>query len=177
MNSFAEREFRDALGQFATGVVIVTADVSGQRLASTVSSFNSVSLRPPLVLFSIARSSHSLEGWQAAEHYGVTVLAEHQIDLSNRFAKPQTDKWKGFETDQMQNGAPLLPNWLAYFECTSYARYDGGDHEILMGRVTRFVVHSSHSAPLLFYQGKYRRLAAEIPIIPPHDADVWPHGW
>lgn len=177
MTPFTEREFRNALGQFATGVVIATAEVDGQRIGSTMSSFNTVSLTPPLILFSIALSARGLAAWQAAQHYGVTVLAAHQIDLSNRFAKAQTDKWEGLEIAKMENGAPLLPDWLAYFECTPYARYEGGDHEIFVGRVTRFKSRASTSSPLLFFQGKYRHLESDVPVHPPLDSEVWPHAW
>jgi flavin reductase (DIM6/NTAB) family NADH-FMN oxidoreductase RutF len=76
----------------------------------------------------------------------------------------------------MQNGAPLLPDWLMYFECDPYARYDGGDHEIFLGKVTRFEQRAAHSAPLVFYRGKYRNLAGDS-IAPPPDTDIWLHGW
>jgi flavin reductase (DIM6/NTAB) family NADH-FMN oxidoreductase RutF len=177
MDEFTERDFRDALGQFATGVVVITAEVDGQRLGATISSFNAVSLTPPLILFSIARSAQSLPAWQAAKHYGVTVLAEHQRELSNRFAKSGTDKWLGLETQTMRNGAPLLPDWLACFECTPYGRYDGGDHEIFVGMVTRLTRRSGHAAPLVFYGGKYRSLADDFGVAPPGEADIWLHGW
>ena len=87
MTTFTDREFRDALGLFATGVVVVTAEVDGVLLGSTVSSFNSVSLAPPLVLFSLARSARTLDLWLRAAHFGVTVLADDQVELSNRFAR------------------------------------------------------------------------------------------
>lgn len=110
----------------------------GQFLGTTISSFNSVSLALPLVLFSMARSALSLDLWRRAERYGVTVLAEHQTELSNRFARASVDKSKDLRLQVMENGSPLLPNWLAYFECEPYARYDGGDHEIFVGGVLAF---------------------------------------
>ena len=176
MSGFTERSFRDALGQFATGVAIVTAEVSGQRLGSTVSSFNAVSLAPPLVLFSLARSARSLPAWQAAQHYGVTILADHQIGLSNRFAKSGDDKWQAVEATPMKNGAPLLPGWLCFFECDAFARYDGGDHEIFVAKVTHFETRTDQD-PLIFHGGKYRNLASTTLASPPRDADVWLHGW
>jgi flavin reductase (DIM6/NTAB) family NADH-FMN oxidoreductase RutF len=93
--SFTDREFRDALGQFTTGVCVVTAEVDGILLGATVSSFNSVSLAPPLILFSLARSAQTLPLWLKATHFGVTVLAESQTDLSNRFARGGAEKWNG----------------------------------------------------------------------------------
>lgn len=177
MTAFTEREFRDALGQFATGVVVVTADVDGQLLGSTMSSFNAVSLTPPLVLFSIARSAQGLRAWQNARHYGISVLGEDQSALSNRFAKGGSDKWQGLAIARMNNGAPLLPNWTAHFECTPYGRYDGGDHEIFVARVDRFEVSPSTSSPLVFFKGKYRSLAEDpLVVVPPLD-NAWLHGW
>src|SRR5690242_14000434 len=93
--SFTDREFRDALGQFATGVAVVTAEVEGTLLGATVSSFNSVSLAPPLILFSLARSAQSFPLWLNAKQFGVTVLGENQNDISNRFARGGADKWAG----------------------------------------------------------------------------------
>jgi flavin reductase (DIM6/NTAB) family NADH-FMN oxidoreductase RutF len=77
-------------------------------------------------LFSIARFALGFELWRQVEHYGITILAEHQSELSNRFAKSGIDKWKDVDADTMKNGAPLLPEWLAYFECAAYARHHGG---------------------------------------------------
>lgn len=137
MTQFDPCEFRNALGHFATGVAIVTTNADGQFLGTTISSFNSVSLVPPLVLFSMARSAMSLDLWRRAERYGVTVLAEHQTELSNRFARAGVDKFKDLRLQVMENGSPLLPDWLAYFECEPYARYEGGDHEIFVWKRAR----------------------------------------
>lgn len=179
MTSFNAREFRDALSHFATGVAIVTANSGDQLIGSTISSFNSVSLTPPLVLFSIARSALALQLWQQVEHYGVTILAEHQSDLSNRFARSGVDKWKDLRLDTMQNGAPLLPDWLAYFECVPYARHDGGDHEIFVGRVLDFHYRpqAAEARPLVFFRGKYRALESGDAVRTPPEIDVWSHAW
>jgi flavin reductase (DIM6/NTAB) family NADH-FMN oxidoreductase RutF len=151
MTQFDSREFRNALGHFATGVVIVTANFRGQFLGTTISSFNSVSLTPPLVLFSIARSALGLDLWRMVERYGVTVLAEDQSELSNRFARPGANKFKDLRLEAMEGGSPLLPDWLAYFECKPYARYDGGDHEIFVGEVLVFScrAQAEESRPLV----------------------------
>jgi flavin reductase (DIM6/NTAB) family NADH-FMN oxidoreductase RutF len=179
MTSFNEREFRNALRLFATGVAIVTAKSGTQLLGSTISSFNSVSLTPPLILFSIARSALGFELWRQVEHYGITILAEHQSELSNRFAKSRIDKWKDVDADTMKNGAPLLPEWLAYFECAAYARHDGGDHEIFVGRVLDFRCRpqAAESRPLLFFKGKYRSLEQSASVQTPPEIDAWSHAW
>jgi flavin reductase (DIM6/NTAB) family NADH-FMN oxidoreductase RutF len=179
MKNFDAREFRNALGHFATGIVIVTANLNGRLLGTTVNSFNSVSLFPPLVLFSIARSAISHNLWRAVESYGITVLAEHQTDLSTRFARAGEEKFKDLRFEAMENGSPLLPDWLAYFECEPYARYDGGDHEIFVGSVLSFRrrPEGEEIRPLVFYRGKYRSLKLGTQAEPPPDVDVWLHGW
>jgi flavin reductase (DIM6/NTAB) family NADH-FMN oxidoreductase RutF len=173
--NFTAREFRDALGQFPTGVCIVTAEVDGTLLGATVSSFNSVSLDPPLVLFSLARSASAFPLWQKAMHFGVAVLAESQIDLSNRFARSGADKWSGLAPLRGESGVPLLRGALATFECETFARYEGGDHEIIVGRVLSFT--RINASPLLFHAGGYRRIQFDQPIATPPDIDVWLHGW
>ena len=173
--TFADREFRDALALFATGVVVVTANVEGVLLGSTVSSFNAVSLSPPLVLFSLARSAQTFELWSKATLFGVTILAERQNDLSNRFARGGAEKWNGLSPLVGAHGAPLLRGGLATFECEIHARYDGGDHEIILGRVLAF--NRNQAAPLLFFGGKYQRLHSDQPIETPSDTDFYLHGW
>src|ERR1700760_3559891 len=172
--SFTDREFRDALGQFATGVCVITAEVDGVLLGATVSSFNSVSLAPPLVLFSLARSAQTLPLWQQATHFGVTVLAEGQIDLSNRFARGGADKWNGLAPLRGNSGVPLLRGGLVTFECRTYARHDGGDHEIILGEVLEF--SRTASTPLLFHGGRYRRFHFDQKLQTTPEVDVWLHG-
>lgn len=161
-NVFDTRKFRGVLGRFATGVAVVTAEVGGVKLSVTVSSFNSVSLEPPLVLFSIARSALGFDLWQQAEHFAVTVLAAHQQELSNRFGRAGGDKWLGIDVARGLYSAPLIPDGLAYFECKVYARYDGGDHQIVVGEVLHFYEAEAAQAagPLVFYGGRYRHLLA-----------------
>jgi 3-hydroxy-9,10-secoandrosta-1,3,5(10)-triene-9,17-dione monooxygenase reductase component len=175
--AFDERQFRDALGLFATGVAVVTAEVDGVRLATTVSSFNAVSLSPPLVLFSIARKAGSFALWQSADSFAVMVLDERQRDLSTRFAKPGGDKWQNIDPVRGASGAPLLPAWHACFECEVYARYPGGDHEIIVGEVIDLRSSASQEAgPLVFYRGRYHALTVDGGPVP--DAmDMWLHGW
>ena len=177
--AFSDRDFRDALGLFATGVAVITSVASdGTRLGATVSSFSSVSLDPPLVLFSLGRSANAFAAWQAAEHFAVNILAEAQSDISTRFARAMTDKWGGVEPRSGEQGAPLLPGALAWLECTSYAKHDGGDHLIFVGRVTALTIRKSDEArPLVFFSGKYRQLNFQHRIQTPPDSDHWLHGW
>lgn len=155
--------FRAALGHFATGVAVVTATLDGVRLSATVSSFNAVSLNPPLVLFSMARSALSFELWQRADHFAVMVLSREQAEVSSRFSRAGSDKWVGVEVHIAENGAPLIPGGMAYFECDTHARYHGGDHEIIVGEVARFSVQeASEKDPLIFFGGKYRSLAVAM---------------
>ena len=152
------RSFRDALGEFATGVVVVTAVApGGERIGFTVSSFNSVSLDPPLVLFSIARSAFSLGAFVDAKKFAVNVLHAGQEEVSSRFARALESKWSGLDWPSGRNGSPVAPEPLALFECDSYAHYDGGDHVIVVGRVTRFVKNGGRD-PLLFFRGTYHKL-------------------
>lgn len=170
------RAFRNALGRFATGVAIISAEVDGNKLGATVSSFNSVSLEPPLVLFSIARSAYGLAQWKAATALAISILGEHQIDLSNRFARAAGSKWEGLPDRRAGNGSPLPPDVLMHFECRPYAVYDGGDHDIFVCEVTAYAIHQPARQPLLFFSGRYRRLAQEDGTLAPED-NLWLHGW
>lgn len=176
--TFSEREFRNALGLFATGVAVVTTTApDGARVGATISSFNSVSLSPPLVLLSVARSAKAFDVWSAADAYTVNLLKEGQEDLSNRFARSLGDKWAGLRPEE-RDGFLHLPGALAAFACESYARYDGGDHLILVGRVRAFEVTSdAEPRPLVFYKGGYRRLETDRVIDTPQDLDLLLHGW
>lgn len=149
------REFRNALGNFATGVTIVTAvGEDGRRVGLTANSFSSVSLDPPLVLWSLSRKAPSLPVFTDASHFAINVLAEDQVALSNRFASPAKDKFEGVAWRPGLGGAPLIDGCVASFECRNYMQYDGGDHVIFVGHVDRF--DYSARAPLLFVSGGYR---------------------
>ena len=177
--TFAQRSFRDALGLFPTGVAVVTTITrDGARLGTTVSSFNSVSLSPPLVLFSIARSSNSFTAWGEAEAYAVNILHENQDALSTRFARTLAEKWEGTDPLVGQTGALLIPGALVSFECESYARYDGGDHLILVGLVRALTTANvSDPRPLVFYRGAYQRIERGHETSTPQDLDYLLHGW
>jgi flavin reductase (DIM6/NTAB) family NADH-FMN oxidoreductase RutF len=173
------RKFRNALGKFPTGVVVATArSQSGELIGMTMSSFNSVSLDPPLILFSIHRKAMSFAAWQSIAHYAVNVLNEDQEQVSNQFARPSGNKWEGLTLLTGANGAPMLPNAAVVFECASHARYDGGDHEIFIGRVEAVHEHAfTYRRPLIFFEGRYRQLASEASahLLPP-EAELF-HGW
>lgn len=177
-SSFSDREFRDVLGHFATGVAVITSvGPDGARLGATVSSFNSVSLDPPLVLFSIGRNTKAFASWETAQAFTVNILSEEQSAISTRFARAMTDKWQGIEPRIGGNGAALLPGAAAWLECSSYAKHDGGDHLIMVGRVEALALRETGCRPLLFFCGKYRRLDSGYPIDTPPGTDTWLHGW
>jgi flavin reductase (DIM6/NTAB) family NADH-FMN oxidoreductase RutF len=176
MNS---RRFRDAFGQFPTGVVVATArTAAGQLIGMTMSSFNSVSLDPPLILFSVLRRARGFAVWQTVERYAINVLNEEQEQVSNQFARATGDKWDGISPLTGETGVPMLPNAAVVFECQAHARFDGGDHEIFVGRVTALHDHTvNRGRPLVFFEGCYRQLAsAAHPHAPPHEA-VLLYGW
>lgn len=151
------RLYRDALGAFPTGVTVVTTwGPEGTFSGLTVSSFNSVSLDPPLIVWSLSVDSQNLAAFRTCSHYAVNVLAEEQIDLSRRFALNVVDKFAGLEVTQGLGGAPLLPGCCAWFECRNEAQHAGGDHIVFIGRVERF--SRADGAPLIFYGGNYRAL-------------------
>ena len=160
--------FRRALGKFPTGVCIVTCRVDGEALGMTMSSFNSLSLDPPLVLFSIDRRAMGLPLWERAEGYAIHVLAETQQDISNRFARPSPNKWEGIPFRDGLHGAPLLPGAAATFECSAHARHDGGDHRLFIARVERFSADPDRR-PLVFAQGRYAALHRSDT-----EASLWP---
>lgn len=158
--SFDPKEFRRCLGNFATGVTVITAKSSdGTQVGVTANSFNSVSLDPPLVLWSIVKTSSSYAIFENADHFSVNILAADQIDLSNNFAKPSDDKFANIKTLDGIGGAPLLTNTAANFQCEKYQVVDGGDHWIMIGKVVAF--ENFGRAPLLYVQGSY---AGAIPF-------------
>ncbi|MBJ7553495.1 p-hydroxyphenylacetate 3-hydroxylase reductase component [Marinomonas spartinae] len=152
--SFDPKEFRRCLGNFATGVTVMTAKSSdGKQVGVTANSFNSVSLDPPLILWSIVKTSSSYAIFEQSEHFAVNILAADQIDLSNNFAKPSDDKFANIEYTSGVGGSPILSNTAANFQCEKYQVVDGGDHWIMIGKVVAFENHGR--APLLYVQGSY----------------------
>jgi len=148
------RDFRNALGSYATGVTIITAAGSdGKPYGITCNSFASVSLNPPLVLWSLVLYSSSLSTFQNASHFAVNVLGVSQQALANKFAKSSEDKFVGIEWTPGLCGAPLLAEGVANFQCRSVNRYYGGDHVIFLGAVEAYSYNRNE--PLLFARGGY----------------------
>ena len=155
-SSIDPRDFRSALGTYATGVTIITAaSADGKPYGITCNSFASVSLNPPLVLWSLVLYSSSLTVFQNASHFAVNVLGASQQALANRFAKSSDDKFTGVEWTPGLGNAPLLKDSVANFQCRAADRYYGGDHVIFLGAVEAYVY--SRREPLLFARGGYGR--------------------
>jgi 3-hydroxy-9,10-secoandrosta-1,3,5(10)-triene-9,17-dione monooxygenase reductase component len=152
-------EFRGALGRFATGVTIVTTrDGSGNDIGLTANSFNSVSLDPPMVLWSLSRQSLSLPAFTQASYFAVHVLAANQDELAERFARRGIDRFSGLQTERGPGDIPLLADCSARFQCRKAYEYAGGDHVIFVGEVVTF--DHSDRAPLVFHGGRYTVAAA-----------------
>ena len=149
-----QRAFRNALSSFATGVTIATTKgAAGEPVGVTASSFNSVSLDPPLVLWSLAKQSHSFEAFASSGHFAVHVLAANQEDLSNRFARSGQDKFGDLGWHDGLHGSPVLGEHAALFQCLTRNIYEGGDHVIIVGEVMEF--EARDVSPLLFHGGRY----------------------
>lgn len=152
--AFDPLEFRKTLGSFTTGVtVITTCTGEGQPVGVTANSFNSVSLDPPMVLWSLAKSSRSLPAFDSATHWAVHILSAAQEPLSNRFARAGEDKFSGIDTEIGVSGIPLLMNCTARLQCKTTFKYEGGDHIIYVGEVLDF--ERTDAAPLVYQGGKY----------------------
>jgi 3-hydroxy-9,10-secoandrosta-1,3,5(10)-triene-9,17-dione monooxygenase reductase component len=159
------RQFRNALGSFATGVTIVTTlSADGTDVGVTANSFNSVSLDPPMILWSLGKNSTSLDAFMEAEHFAVHVLAMAQESLSGRFAKSNTDKFHGLTVERGRDGIPLLPGCAARFQCRTAYRHEGGDHIIIVGVVDDF--DHDGLAPLAFHGGRYGMFIRNEPPAP-----------
>ncbi len=157
-----ERELRDALGTFATGVAIVTTTPSdGRPRGMTVNSFAAVSLSPPLVLWNVADNSPSSAAFRDATHFAVNVLALEQLEYSRQFSRATPDKFAHVPFSLSPTGCPILAGAVAHFECAREHVYTGGDHAIIVGRVLRFT-HAS-APTLVFCQGRYQRTVALEP--------------
>ena len=150
--SFSIADFRAALGMFATGVTIVTArGADGEPVGLTANSFNSVSLEPPLVLWSLARSAGSMPAFERGSHYTINILAADQHALAERFASKAADRFRDL---MFREGA------AAVFECFNRSRYEEGDHVIFVGEVERCEQRAG-AQPLIFHGGRY---FTELPL-------------
>ncbi len=152
---FSTSEFRASLGMFATGVTIVTArDADGSLVGLTANSFNSVSLAPPLVLWSLSQNAGSMAAFSNGCHYAIHVLTADQQALAEQFAARGADRWAGVAFNEGGNGAPLLAGVAATFECFNRSQYTEGDHVIFVGEVER-CSHRADASPLLFHGGRF----------------------
>lgn len=154
------KAFRQTLGRFPTGVAVATAiDRQGRPAGLTISSFNSVSLDPPLILWSLAEDSDNFDCFSHSSHFAINILAADQADICGRFSSEMADRFEGIDWHGGAGGAPVLANMLAVLECRSWARYAGGDHIILVGEVLAHQ-HDSKRSPLVYAGGQLTGLAA-----------------
>ncbi|AZU56861.1 flavin reductase [Ralstonia pseudosolanacearum] len=161
---FDAAHFRRALSQFATGVTVVTTRSGGAPdqppfVGVTASSFNSVSLEPPLVLWSLGTQANSFPLFHRGSHYVINVLSASQLDLCKRFATLKGDRFANVDYRLSPTGLPILAQSLAWFECHNRSRYDEGDHVIFVGEVERCGVLNARGAPLVFHRGAFSSLA------------------
>ncbi|WP_166970045.1 flavin reductase [Brevibacterium atlanticum] len=155
---FDLRDFRTALGQFATGVtVITTRTADGRKVGMTANSFTSVSMDPPLVLWCPGKHVPSLADFESSTHFAINVLASDQHALSRQFATPAPDKFAGVEIIEGAAGLPVLAGTVASFQCRTVARHDAGDHVIYIGEVEQYA--HDRAEPLVFHSGAYRETA------------------
>ncbi|MBN8504501.1 MAG: flavin reductase family protein [Burkholderiales bacterium] len=155
------QQFRAALGLFATGVTIVTArGADGTPVGLTANSFNSVSLSPPLVLWSLRTAALSMPAFARGSHYAIHILAAEQLDLAKRFATPGIDRFAGLQLEEGSGGVPLIAGCAAVFECANRSQYEEGDHVIFVGEVERSR-HREGAQPLIFHGGRY---FTELPL-------------
>ena len=164
--SIDQRALRNALGQFPTGVTIITADPEGyEPFGVTASSFGSVSLDPPLILWSLQKNSDTFDAFAAAKHFAVNVLSADQQDISNQYAKKHSHGLAAEHYHPGIAGTPLLNNSIVSFECEVDVCHDGGDHIIMVGKVLAISdLHEddlNKASPLVFHAGKYRELKAQ----------------
>lgn len=166
-------ELRGVLGRFATGVAIITTrDCAGNPVGLTVNSFSSVSLDPPLVLWSLRHQSASLEVFRAFDHWAVHILAADQVKLSQQFARYSSDRFRGVSHSRSAKNVPLIAGCMARLQCRTVHEYSAGDHVIFVGEVESTETED-RAAPLIFYGGRYAsvrsaaRLSATTPTTVP----------
>lgn len=160
LSTFDQRAYRQALGQFPTGVAVVTTRaLDGRALGLTINSFASVSLEPPLVSWSLRRASVLFEDFQAAPRFTVHVLGAHQRELASQFASACESRFAGVPTSEGIGNIPLLKHYLARFECSNSSCHITGDHGLFIGHVDCFIGARLEEPPLVFCQGRYNALA------------------
>jgi flavin reductase (DIM6/NTAB) family NADH-FMN oxidoreductase RutF len=163
---FSTSEFRAALGLFATGVTIVTArDGAGNPVGLTANSFNSVSLAPPLVLWSLALTAGSMPAFSRGSHYAIHILAADQWPLAERFARKEVARFEGVPFEDGIASVPILDGALAVFECFNRSQYEEGDHVIFVGEVER-CTRRVNAQPLIYHGGQF---FTELPVPTPRN--------
>lgn len=156
--NFSERDFRDCVGCFATGVTVITIKCDEEKYRGiTINSFASVSLNPPLVLFSLDKAAHSYEPFINSDVFNINILSEKQQEVSEEFATPSVVDWDKIDYSLGENDSPLLTGSIAYIECEKYQEFDGGDHTIFVGRVAK-LKKVSNEKPLLYFHGNYAQI-------------------
>ncbi len=154
-----ELQFRDAVGHYAAGITIITGHDSEGPIGFTCQSFYSVSVDPPLVSFSVMKTSTTYPRIRDTGTFAVNILAADQEMISNQFARRGTDKWAGITWDPTRGGNPVLDGTLAWLDCTIHAEHDAGDHVIVIGHVTGLgTPHTERPGPLLYFRSQYQTL-------------------
>lgn len=151
-----DARFKLAMSQFASGVTVVTTEHDGTPYGMTVASFASLSLHPPLVLVCIEKSVKTHDAIANAGRFGVSILAESQQDVSNRFASKRDDKFEGVSVSRGELGVPLIDGAICTLECRVHGALPGGDHTIYVGEVTD--AQTNDAAPLVYFRSGYREL-------------------
>lgn len=156
--SLDKNEFRRCMGHFATGITVVTTNTKENKpCGMTVNSFSSLSLEPPLILFSVDKNAHNHDNFTNCKKFAVNILSENQKDISVAFAHPSSVNWNEIKHKEAENGSPILKGCLAYISCINENIYAGGDHSIIIGRVTDMQM-SLDEQPLIYFKGKYRKV-------------------
>ena len=154
--------FRDALGHYASGITVITGTDEQRPIGFTCQSFYSVSIEPPLVSFSVQKTSTTYPRIRAAGRFAVNVLTRDQQHVSNQFSRSGTDKWSGIGCSWTRSGNPVLDGTMMWLDCRIWAEHDAGDHVIVLGEVEEMrLQHGRAKDPLLYFKGRYRQLAAE----------------
>lgn len=152
-----QHSFRSVLGRFSSGVTVVTTiDRRKRDQGMTVSAFSSVSLDPPLVLICIGHDASLYTTLERATHFTVNILSEGQEALARRFAEPGPNRFSGIGYGRGKNGIAILDDVLGHIECEVVARYESGDHDVIVGAVD--VAEANEGKPLLYYRGGYAQL-------------------
>lgn len=156
--SFDKNDFRLCMGHFATGITVITTNTSENKpCGMTVNSFSSLSLEPPLILFSVDKKASNYDNLTSCREFAVSILAESQKNISSTFANPSSINWHEISYKDGKNGSPIINGCLAYIECLNENLYEGGDHTIIIGRVTDMQI-APQEQPLIYFKGKYRKI-------------------